>query len=129
MRRERVNNMNILAIDYGAKRIGLAWVNTDIGVVLPFGQIINPELITLIQREGIDKIVVGLPLGLNGKENKGTERVRGFVEDLKKYIAVSIEFIDERFSSAEADRMEGGGASRDEKAAMIILQTYLDRKK
>lgn len=128
-------NMNILTIDYGKKRIGLAWVDTEVGVVLPFGQILNPkseirnpELITLIQREKVDKIVVGLPFGLDGTENENTQKVREFCDMLKSEVRVPIATVDERFSSAEADRM-GGGVSRDEKAAMIILQAYLDAQK
>ncbi len=123
--------MNILAIDYGTKRIGLAWVQLGLGVVLPYGIIEKPTLqgqvqavVELIEKEGIDTLVVGLPLGLNGKENENTERVHAFVLALKKAKEISVEFIDERFSSKQADVM-GGDASRDEKAAMVLLQNYL----
>jgi len=128
--------MNILGIDFGTKNIGLAWVNTDLGVVLPFGiiknhksEIINGELEKLIKEENVNKIVVGLPTGLDGKENENTKRIRNFSDELKKLIKIPIEFADERFSSYAADRMGSGGASRDEKAAMVILQTYLEMKK
>lgn len=134
--------MNILAIDYGDKRMGLAWCQTELGVVLPYGKIknekpaspaggskiINHELINLLKKEKIDKVVVGLPLGLDGKENDNTKKVRKFVADLKKEIILPVELVDERFSSREADRSESGGASRDEKAAMIILENYLAKK-
>jgi putative Holliday junction resolvase len=123
--------MNILAIDYGTKNIGLALVDTNLGVVLPFGvvqnqesRIKNQEVISLIKKEKIDKIIVGLPMGLDGKENKNTERIRKFVEELKLEVDIPIEFFDERFSSQQADAM-GGGVSRDEKAAMVVLQSYL----
>lgn len=125
--------MNILSIDYGKKRIGLAWVNTDLGVVLPYGQLLNPNselltqgLIKLIQEEKVEKVIIGLPIGLDGKENANTVAVRKFSEALTKAIDLPIEFVDERFTSAEADRM-GGDVSRDEKAAMLILQAYVDR--
>lgn len=137
-------NMNILAIDYGAKRIGLAWVDTKLSVVLPFGVVnndpafakalagkqgsgIKEQLGDIIKREKIDHVVVGLPLGLDGKENENTKSVRTFCDTLKSQVSVPIEFVDERFSSAEADRMEGN-VSRDEKAAMVLLQAYLDKK-
>jgi len=121
--------MNLLAIDYGSKKIGLAWCDDALKVVLPFGIIKSQELVSLIKREKIDKLVVGLPLGLDGKENDNTKRVRKFVDDLKKEIKIPVDFIDERFTSAQADRMDGGlsGASRDEKSAMVILQSYLDK--
>jgi putative Holliday junction resolvase len=128
--------MNILALDFGTKRIGMAWTDTDIGVVLPFGVIENDEqgarskeqLIALFKQEHIQKVVVGLPIGLDGKENENTIRIRGFVEKLESQTEVPFEFYDERFSSQVADRMEGS-ASRDEKSAVVILEGYLDREK
>jgi len=127
--------MNLLAIDYGEKRIGLAWVNTALGVVLPFGVILNQELgntnqelINLINKEKINKIIIGLPIGLDGKENKNTVRIRQFGENLKTETAIPIEFFDERFSSQAADRKEKG-VSRDEKSAMVILESYLEYQK
>ena len=124
--------MNILAIDYGTKNIGLAWVETGLGVVLPYGVIKDKnlsELAKLIKKENIDKLIVGLPFGLEKKENANTEKIKKFVSDLKELVDIPVEFEDERFSSQAADRMEGGGVSRDEKSAMVILQGYLEKKK
>ena len=127
--------MRILAIDYGTKRIGLAWSDTTLGVVLPYGVIETnspqqklAELVVLLQTEKIDMIVVGFPMGLNGKENKNTERIKKFVFELQQATALPIEYYDERFSSAAADAL-GRGVSRDEKSAMVILEGYLQRKK
>lgn len=132
--------MNILAIDFGTKNIGLAWCDTAIGVVLPYGQVKGEkgkvkELAELIKKEKIDKVVIGLPVGLNGAENENTKRIRAFAEELKNEIDAPVEFANEMFSSQEADRMGGGGApstklgaSRDEKSAMIILGSYLEKK-
>lgn len=124
--------MNILAVDYGTKNIGLAWAQIGLGVVLPYGVIKDKnlaELVKLIKKENIDKVVIGLPFGLQEKENANTEKIKKFAGDLKNLIDIPIEFEDERFSSQAADRMEGGGASRDEKSAMVILQGYLERNK
>jgi putative Holliday junction resolvase len=121
--------MNILSVDFGTKNIGLAWVDTGIGAVLPFGVAKNvKEVSEIIMNEKINLVVIGLPLGTDGKENANTERVRKFSEELKKNINAPVEFIDERFSSLAADRM-GEGVSRDERSAMLILETYLERAK
>ena len=124
--------MNILGIDYGTKYIGLAWTQTGLDVVLPFGKVETGnwklEIGEMTKKEHVSFMVVGLPVGLNGKENENTKRVREFAAELKKYIDVPIEFVDERFSSRAADTM-GKGVSRDERAAMIILQTYLELRK
>lgn len=120
--------MNVLAIDYGDKRIGLAWVQTGLDVILPYGLITGglKELVSLIKKEHIDKLVIGLPIGLErSEENKNTEKVRKFADKLKKETGLPVEFVDERFSSAQADSM-GGEVSRDEKSAMVILQSYID---
>ena len=113
--------------------MGLAWCDSDMGVVLPFGVvknqesgIRNQELADLIKNERINKVIIGLPLGMKGEENANTKRVREFGEELRAQIACPVEFFDERFSSQAADRSEGG-ASRDEKSAMIILQSWLDK--
>jgi putative Holliday junction resolvase len=118
--------MNILSIDYGEKRIGLAWVDTGIGVVLPFGLALNEaELIKIIQEEKPDKLIIGLPLSLQNQETKHTEEIRKFADKLTSQIDVPIEFFDERFTSQQADAM-GGSVSRDEKSAMAILEGYLE---
>jgi len=78
--------MNLLAIDYGQKNIGLAWCDTGIGAVLPFGVIKDgdlKELAKVVKTERIDKVIIGLPMGLDGKEKANTARVREFGEELK----------------------------------------------
>lgn len=127
--------MNILAIDFGTKRLGLAWSDTTLGVVLPYGLIEGdtmPHKVTalanLLKKERIDKIVVGYPLGTDGKENKNTERVQKFVFELQKQTTLPIDYHDERFSSYGADSM-GEGVTRDERSAMFILEGYLQKLK
>jgi putative Holliday junction resolvase len=119
--------MNYLGIDYGKKRIGLAWVQSGLDVVLPYGIIKGgiDELAEFVKKEKIDKLVMGMPTGLDGNENQNTKRVRTFAENLEYKTGLKVDFVDERYTSAEADHM-GGEVSRDEKAAMIILRNYVD---
>ncbi len=125
--------MNILALDIGQKRTGVAWVDTTVNVVLPFGVLKNDTygeaVIELISKENPDLVVVGLPLGLDGSENEHTKQVRDFVASLGEQTRKqNFVFFDERFSSQQADRSMGG-VSRDEKAAMVILEGYLESLK
>lgn len=131
--------MNILALDFGTKHIGTAWADTGlVGVIVPFGVIqvegkaawpkVCRELGGLLMRERIDRLVVGLPVGLQGQENANTVRVREFVKLLQDFTAVPVEFYDERFSSQAADKL-GGDVSRDEKSAVVILEGYLEKNK
>ena len=127
--------MNILAVDFGTKNIGLAWSDTAMGMALPYGVIKNEvrakaqqELIKLVSTERIDKVVVGLPFTMKGEDNNNTMKIRAWVEEIKLSLKVPVEFVDERFSSKQADRSKGG-ASRDEKSAMVILESYLQQKR
>jgi putative holliday junction resolvase len=121
------NNMNILGVDYGRKRIGLAWVQEGLDVVLPYGVVGSlEELVEFIKKERIDKVVLGLPLDMEEMtENDNTKRIRKFADEVKKQTGVEIDFADERLTTSEARQM-GGDATLDEKAAMLILQTYLE---
>lgn len=126
--------MNILGIDWGKKRVGLAWVQSGLDVVLPFGVIethkVDPlaEIIAIIKEEKIDMVVFGLPKNLAGLEQENAAAVRVVGEKVAKATGVKVEFLDERYSSRAADRFGADGASRDEKAAMIMVQAYLDQK-
>jgi len=122
--------MNILGVDYGRRRIGLAWVQAGLDVVLPFGVVdskdINEQIDQLkriIEEESINQLVVGLPISLGGEENENTKRVQTFAASLQARVDIPVSFIDERFTTAQAKQM-GGDATLDEKAAMLILQSY-----
>jgi len=74
--------MNILAIDFGTKKIGLAWVQKELGVVLPYGVVEekpgesrHEQLVNLIKEERADKLVVGLPISADSdvEENENTK--------------------------------------------------------
>ncbi|PIT87947.1 MAG: Holliday junction resolvase RuvX [Candidatus Magasanikbacteria bacterium CG10_big_fil_rev_8_21_14_0_10_40_10] len=121
--------MNILAIDYGTKRIGLAKWNSTAKVVLPAGVVENIEqTVELIKINNIDLLVIGMPYALNSQtDNANMIRVKNFIIKLSELTQIKIEVFDERFSSQQADKM-GGTVSRDEKSAMVILQNYLDKK-
>ena len=123
--------MNILAVDFGTKRVGLAWADTTLGVVLPYGLIEQEkmdkkvkELGELLAKERIDQVIVGFPFSLKGGENKNTDRIKQFVFELQKVTKLPIEYVDERFSSYGGDAA-GAGVSRDERSAMFILEGYL----
>lgn len=123
--------MNILAIDFGTKHLGLAWAGSGVDVVLPYGRIAytswKKELSQLIVGERITKVVVGIPYTTEGEEALNTKRVREFVRELEECSKISIDTIDERFTTKEAQRMEGD-ATLDEKSAMLILTQYLKKK-
>jgi putative holliday junction resolvase len=131
--------MNILSIDYGTKRIGVAVATTPIAQ--PLGIITNSksprltdiitdqalqQIIKLIKEFEVEKIVVGI------SEGEMATKTRAFIESLKTKVSIPIEEIDETLSSVEAtfsmkhmpkQKRQG---DRDHLAAAIMLQEYLD---
>jgi len=89
------------------------------------------ELVKVVKGEEIDVVVVGRPGRITNYELRITnEKYNKFIDDLKKKITVPIKLVDERLSSKAADALPGDKktkAGRDEIAAMLILQSYLDK--
>jgi putative Holliday junction resolvase len=124
--------MKILGIDYGKKRLGLALYDPTVRVVVPFGlkelaDDLWKDLPLIVSREQVERIIVGLPLSLAGQENEQTRTVRVFGEKLTKHVGVPVEFFDERFTSVAADQFDVG-ISRDEKAAVLILEGWVEQR-
>ena len=125
----------LLAIDYGARRIGLALADETDRLVLPFKELANrgvdqtiKELSQIINQEKITKIIIGLPLSLSGKSSLKTNETQKFIDILAKNIDIPVITIDERLTSKLADTMSAGTkGSRDVGAAMIILEDFLSR--
>jgi putative holliday junction resolvase len=118
-----------LGIDWGEKRIGLALADGETKMALPLGTVSNlKELLKVIKEENITAIIIGLPQKMSGEEadNKG---FLNFLKELKEKSEIEVIAIDERLSSKAADALFGGKkdkAQRDEIAATLILQSYLD---
>lgn len=130
--------MNLLSIDYGEKRIGLATGDDETKIASPFLILENKgenfvleEIKKICVKEKVDKIVVGMPLTLAGEVGPQAKDTQQFVEFLKNNLSVIVEMEDERFTSAMVDKLmaESKVKERDAVAAMIILQSYFDKQK
>jgi len=122
-----------LGIDWGEKRIGLAMADSLLKIATPLQTVSNlNELLNIIKKEFIDEIVLGYPTKMSGRSQDDNSPFSIFLKKLKLNVDVPIYLIDERLSSLEADQRVGtkkSKASRDEIAAMIILQSFLDSKR
>lgn len=127
----------VLALDYGDARIGLAITDPDCRYALahsivpakPEGEALR-SLLRVISEEGVSRVILGLPLTLDGREGEQARKVRAFSGALSGVCNLPLEFIDERFTSKEGERAarEKGHATPDAEAARLILQTWLDRQ-
>lgn len=120
-----------LGIDWGEKRIGLALGDNEVKISSPFKVVSDlDEVIEVIKQEEIDKVIIGDPLEMANNKGEMSDKVDSFVKDLEERINVPIIKVDERLSSKAADALVGDKktkSSRDAMAAMLILQTYLDK--
>ncbi len=134
----------ILAIDYGAKRTGVA-VTDPLGIIAqPLETVSTSELMaflkTYTQKESVERIIVGLPKQMDGTASENFSRIEPFVKRLSKEIPeIPVEYYDERFTSVLAHRamIDGGVRKMDRRdkamvdriSAAIILQGWMDSKK
>lgn len=82
------------------------------------------ELLALVAAEAPDRIVVGLPVSLDGREHDQARRARAFAARLEAIVEVPVELYDERFTSKLAGQ-RGGKAALDARAAATLLEQYL----
>lgn len=134
--------MRILGLDIGHRRIGVA-LSDPTGTIAQALEVVPnrgfrqvaARIRQLVAEHQIDRIVVGLPLRLDGREGEEARSARAFAAKLQSAVAVAVDLADERLSTAEAERtMLEADASRqtrrrqrDAVAAALILQTHLDR--
>lgn len=133
----------LMCIDYGEVRIGIALSDPLQIISRPFSVISNnaetvfKELKDIIKTENVGKIILGLPLNLEGEDTDKTRQVRKFAELLEAENSIPLEFWDESYSTVEANQAlkKMGYDSKksrtvvDKVAASIILQDYLDNNK
>ena len=136
--------MRVLALDVGDNRIGTALSDPTGFLASPLTTITRssePEdidsVLRLAQQNDVEAIVVGLPLSLSGRAGPQAKKVTGFTARLSERAAVPVKSVDERYSTAQAERLlrQAGAkpsedrARVDAAAAAVILQSYLDSQK
>ncbi|MDX2283658.1 MAG: Holliday junction resolvase RuvX [Bacteroidia bacterium] len=134
--------MRILAIDYGARRSGLAWTDPLRIIATGLGTVDTPQLEarirSLIGSGEVTELVLGYPVRMDGSDSHVTEAIRELAERLRTaYPQVPVHFQDEQQSSRRAsEAMIAGGVRKkqrrdrlliNEVSAVLILQDYMDR--
>jgi putative Holliday junction resolvase len=133
----------VLGMDYGARRIGFAVSDPDGQLALPVGSLeggAEPEVFRhvrdLCAEREVGRIVVGLPVNMNGTRGPEAQKVEAFARRLQAALGLPVETWDERLSTVAVERTMRAAdlsaakrkASRDKMAAQAILQNYLDAK-
>ncbi len=135
--------MKILGIDMGEKRIGLALSDpleiTAQGlktVQINDSKEVYNKLMEIIIEKKVEKLVFGLPKNMNGTLGPQAQKVQEVARKIKTISQLPIDFEDERLSTVSAEQVlllaDQSRAKRkkviDRLSAVIILQSYLDRK-
>jgi len=131
----------LIGIDYGKKRVGIAV--TDPGQMIASGltTVGSHEVLeflkTYIEKEDVDKFIVGEPKQMNNEPSESAEFVKAFVTGLKrKFPDIPVIMVDERFTSKMAKRaMIDGGMKKKQRqnkamvdsiSAALILQSFME---
>jgi len=135
--------MRILGIDLGEKRIGIA-ISDELGITaqgLPTIPSTTEDenlkkIKKLVDKYNVEKIILGLPKNMNGTLGRQAEKSLSFAQKIKNIHQVSVELEDERLSTSKAEKLliqaDRSRKKRkkviDKMSAVIILQSYLDRR-
>ncbi|MDP8298408.1 MAG: Holliday junction resolvase RuvX [Candidatus Tantalella remota] len=133
--------MRVMGLDIGTKRIGVA-VSDETGTIATGREVVQRKstefavgrIREIVEEYNVQKIVVGLPVNMDGTEGERADDSRRFAGRLEEETDLAVELWDERLSTKEAeDIMIKADTSRakrkmviDKIAAQIILQGYLD---
>ncbi len=144
--------MRSLGLDVGGRRTGVAISDAEGVLAVPLTVIDRKEtegalaeIIKLVQRYGVECIVVGLPYSMEGHLTAEAEKIKAFTEKLRDALAargdseitpVSIQMWDERLSTVAAEKLMVEAQTRKDRraqhsdalAAAIVLQGFLDNR-
>ncbi|HEY83431.1 MAG TPA: Holliday junction resolvase RuvX [Dehalococcoidia bacterium] len=132
--------MRSLGLDIGDRRIGVALSDPQGILASPLTIIERQDeladiaaIVNIANQNQVGRIIVGLPLSMDGSFSEQTEKVRDFIQKLSEHTDIPVEFRDERLSTLAAQRLmrplrKTGKKLRhdDAAAAALILQSYLD---
>lgn len=134
-------SMRTLGLDMGSKRIGLAISDESGTFAFPSGKLDRvgrkrdlETLARLIEEREIGRVVIGIPLHMDGRPGKGADAAKSFAQDLATLTGLPVDTLDERLTTVEAERVLTATGRRakqqravvDSVAASIILSTYLE---
>jgi putative pre-16S rRNA nuclease len=123
--------VKVLALDFGAARTGVAVSDPTGTLARPLGVVHRAagaglaELVSLIQAEEPERVVVGLPLTLRGARGDQARETEAFVEKLRGRLDVPVELWDERFTTDLATQTPST-TPEDARAAAHLLSSYLE---
>lgn len=125
----------ILALDYGSARCGVAVSDPTGTIASPLPVVFKAatpsgvrRIASIVRDQQVERIVLGLPIGLSGRETGQTRETRAFAKQLAAAVDVPIELYDERFTTRMAERDIDPRAHEDSRAAAHLLDGWLSER-
>lgn len=132
----------MLGLDLGERRIGVA-ISDELGMIaspltmVPRQGAVVQDVLALIERYGIVRVIVGMPTSLSGREGPQAASIRAYAEGFREALGVPMDYWDERMTTSIAEQhLIASGVRRDKRkqqvdavAAAVMLQGYLDRER
>lgn len=127
--------MRYLGIDYGEKRMGVAVSDEDSKIAFPLAELTNlgteDRVVTaikkIIKKEGIGKIILGIPVIFGKEESRVIRNIRDFGKKLQKIINTPLVYENEMFTTRLVKQSGVQKKHSNKAAAALILQAYLDK--
>jgi len=128
----------VVALDYGSARCGVAVSDPTGTLASPLEVVERPatrrglaRLAGIVREQGAATVVVGLPIGLSGRDTPQTAEARAFAERLRERLGarVGVELYDERFTTKLAQQSAGDRADEDARAAAALLELWLAERR
>lgn len=125
--------MRWLGVDTGAARVGFAICDPEERLAVPLeivpASVAFPAIRSIVARDGVGGVVIGLALTPRGAEEDSARRARRLGERIERSLGLAVAYEDEHLTSVEAERLGGRRRPADDLAATLILQQFLDRRR
>jgi putative holliday junction resolvase len=128
-----MENTKLMGIDYGSKRIGVAFSDGSCTFALPHSVLKNDEealqaIVAIAKKEGITEIVLGESKNYKGEPNAIYDKSMEFKKALESS-GYAVHWEPEFMTSAHTEKLQGKNEMTDASAAALILQSFLDKRK
>ncbi|WP_241004386.1 Holliday junction resolvase RuvX [Conexibacter sp. SYSU D00693] len=124
----------MLALDYGSARCGCAVSDPTGTLATPIEAVARPatktgfaKVVELVRTREVERVVVGLPVGLSGRDTPQTTEARSWAARLAQAVDVPVDLFDERFTTSIASMSADARTSEDSRAAAVLLEDWLAR--
>ena len=125
--------MRWLGVDAGMAHVGLAICDPDERIAVPLeivpAGVAFPAIRTICARDGVQGVVLGLPLTPRGLEEESARMARRLGDRIERSLGLPVEYEDERYTSVEAERLVGTKQRSDDLSAVLILEQFLARRR